>query len=336
MRTSARATALQDVFEDWLASRPARGTRAGNGALADTSAQLYRDMWAVFMQFMLSRPRRRGTDPSGLTGLRRADLQAFIETAQQSRASAWSDRYGWRMLHLIDRVMRFQLLRQGERPGPTSAAIDVLHEHAPLRHANARYLDHDARPLTEPEARRLQRHLMDALATSLQDTEGRDWKHIRDAAAAALMLGAGLAPGDLQALPLSALRLPPRPQERGWVDIPGDGLSPEHQAPLDDWAVPVVRRWLAVRQMRDIAGPWALPSTARGSALSRMSCHRRIVGVLTAAGVPGGVPFRLRHTCAVRWLRAGHSEDMVGQWLGLVERKALHRYVVLAQRPRVT
>lgn len=339
MALRSRDIELQNVFDDWLASRPGRGPRAGNGALAETSARLYRDMWAVFSQFLLSRPKRRSADASGLTAVRSADLREFVDNAQPSRraaasgATAWSSRYAWRMLHLIDRVLRFHLLRSGMRPGPHTAAAELLRETS-FRFANASHLDNEPRPLRVRDAQRVQRYLEGELKASLaQDPAGRQWKAVRDAAAAALMLGAGLAPGDLQALPLDGIRLgTARRTGNARVRVPADGLSPEHEAPLADWAVPLVRRWLLVRRRRGLDGPWAFPSTSKGSPLSRMSCHRCIVRVLDAAGIPGGVPFRLRHTCAVAWLRAGHHEEDVGQWLGLIERKALRRYATLARR----
>jgi integrase len=335
MSTRSRSLELQTVFEDWVASRPGRGPRAGNGALADTSARLYRDMWAVFSQFLLSRPKRRSVDASGLTAVRSSDLRDFVDAAQPppGTGNPWSARYAWRMLHLIDRVLRFQLLRCGLRPGPHTAAAELLRETS-FRFANASHLDGEPRPLRVREAQRVQRHLEGELKASLSlDPTGRQWKAVRDAAAAAVMLGAGLAPGDVQSLPLDSIRLGSRRRvSSAWLRVPADGLSPEHEAPLAEWAVPLLKRWLVVRRRRGIDGPWAFPSTSKGSPLSRMSCHRCVVRVLDAAGVPGGVPFRLRHTCAVAWLRAGHGDETVGQWLGLVERKALRRYATLARR----
>lgn len=338
-----RQLALQTVFEDWVASRPGRGARSRDGTLSAASAQLYRDMWAVFMIFLLSRPKRRGSDLTGLSTLRPRDLEAFVSEGPRLHGSGgpWSDRYTWRMLHLIDRVLSFHRRReltQGavRNEGRISAAAEILRD-TPVRYANASHLDGHPEPLTTTQARRLRRHLETTLAAQQRMPLGTSWKLARDHAAVAVMLGAGLAPGDVQALPLSALpRLGPEhqrdPGSPVWLDVPADGLSPAHRAPLASWACPVLAHWVQVRQQCGIAGEMAFPSTSKGSPLSRMSCHRRVVAVLDAADVGGGVPFRLRHTCAVTWLRAGHQEEQVGQWLGLVEPKALRRYLGIAQR----
>lgn len=335
MAHSARQTALQTVFDQWLNSRPGKGPRAGTGALAETSARLYRDMWAVFMQFQLSRPKRRSTEPSGLTGVRALDLQAFIEAAPTltGQDKAWSDRYTWRMLHLIDRVLRFHRLQSGVR-GEGLTAAGILLRDSTLRFANAAHLDGEPQPLAPLEAKRVRQHLERSLKScQRQDPTQVSWKSARDIAAVAVMLGAGLAPGDVQSLASSSLQFR---AGQAWIDVPADGLSPAHRAPLADWAVPMLAHWLAVRDRVGIPGTVVFPSTAKGSPLSRMSCHRRTVAVLEAAQVDGGVPFRLRHTCAVAWLRAGHGEEQVAEWLGLIEPKALRRYAGLATRARST
>lgn len=339
MTPSSRAQALQTAFERWVAARPGQGPRAGNGALADTSAQLYRDMWAVFSRFLLTRrvpadPRLRVPDASGLSHLRKQDLMAFLEAAQHLTPSpeGWTGRYAWRMLHLIDRVVRFHSLQSQARDGPNTAAGDLLRE-ASFRFANASHLDREPAALDDREVQGLRRHIESIVARARDDEHGRHWRIARDAAMVTLMLGSGLAPGDVQTLPLDGLDLT-GDLAAGRVRVAADGLSPEHEAPVAGWAAPAVALWMNLHTRRGIASRWAFPSTLNGAPMSRMSVHRRIVGLMADAGIDGGVPFRLRHTFAVTQLAAGREPATVGQWMGLVENKAVQRYIELARARR--
>jgi len=330
---------LNAIFEDWLASRPGRGLRAGDGELSDASAQLYRDMWAVFIAHCCSMPRHRktGARQHPLGQLTRDDLQAMLdEPAARARGAVehpWSERYAWRMLHLIDRLMAFHAQRTGE---PKNLAAHQLLQEPPYRYANASHLDGAPELLTDADVERLISFLK--LSSGINDAPGVPnankvrWKPARDAAIVASMLGAGLAPCDVQALPTHGMAIAdgPEPGIPWRLTVPADGLSPQHQAPLASWAGHLMSHWLGIRERMAIPGSYVFPSTLKGGALSRMSCHRIAVSVLEAAGIPGGVPFRLRHTFAVRQLCLGHSEEVVGRWLGLVESKAMRRYVALA------
>lgn len=331
---------LSGLLEEWLASRPGRGLRAGDGELSETSAQLYRDMWTVFVtrycHLALHQRDSRSKDP--LAQLTKADLQVLLDApASKGRGTSdqsWSERYAWRMLHLIDRLLAFDAQRQGK---PKNNAAYQLLQEAPYRHANASHLDTAPELLTDGEVEQLINYLLSSSglgqATSAHGlSTSSGWKPARDAAVVATMLGAGLAPSDVQALQLGGVAIHdgPVPGVPWRLTVPADGLSPQHQAPLASWAGQLMSHWLSTRERVAIPGSYVFPSTLKGGGLSRMSCHRIAVNVLDAAGISGGVPFRLRHTFAVRQLCLGHSEEVVGRWLGLVESKAMRRYVALA------
>lgn len=332
---------LSDLFEEWLTSRPGRGLRAGDGELSETSAQLYRDMWSVFSTYCCSV--FTATPGKGLHApldqLSRANLLSLLADpatgARRSSDHPWSERYAWRMLHLIDRVLTFHADRQGT---PKNNAAHMLLQEPPYRHANAAHLDASPELLSDGEVEQLISYLRATsgveaqLVTTERPAAKPRWKPVRDAAVVATMLGAGLAPGDVQTLQMSGLAIyeGPEPGIPWRLTVPPDGLSPQHQTPLASWAGHVIAQWLAMRERLSVPGAYVFPSTLKGNGLSRMSCHRIAVGILDAAGLPGGVPFRLRHTFAVRQLSLGHSEEMVGRWLGLVESKAMRRYVALA------
>lgn len=331
---------LSELLEEWLASRPGRGLRAGDGELSETSAQLYRDMWSVFSAHCahLTLHRRGSGRKDPLAQLTKADLQLLLDdSSSKGRGTSdhpWSERYAWRMLHLIDRILAFEAQRQGK---PKNNAAHQLLQEPPYRHANASHLDAAPELLTDGDVEQLINYLLSS--SGLVGAAGAHglsmpsrWKPTRDAAVVATMLGAGLAPCDVQALQLGGVAIQdgPEPGIPWRLTVPADGLSPQHQAPLASWAGRLMSHWLITRERMAVPGSYVFPSTLKGGGLSRMSCHRIAVNVLDAAGIPGGVPFRLRHTFAVRQLSLGHSEEVVGRWLGLVESKAMRRYVTLA------
>jgi len=331
---------VEALFNSWLASRPARGLRQRDGRLAETSAQLYRDMWSVFAKHLAKSANPTSTQGqdalSRLQGLTVAELEAFLRSTTPESGEPndfWSQRYAWRMLHLIDRVLTFH--NRQSKSSEISVAQTLL-KSPPYCYANASSLDTPPELLSDGEVEQLVSFLQaqHSFATDSSNNlpHKTEWKRARDIAAVGLMLGAGLAPSDLQALLLVGIATTDGPiVGQPWrLTVSADGLSPQHQTPIAPWAGQLLARWLDVRRQRNIPGGLVFPSTLKGTALSRMSCHRCVVQLLSDAGISGGVPFRLRNTFAVRQLSLGHSEETVGRWLGLVESKAMRRYVALA------
>jgi hypothetical protein len=143
--------------------------------------------------------------------LTRSDLRLFLATAgtgegevakPRTRKGDLSDRYAWRMLHLVDRVLSFGLSKSGEHA--TTAARELMQEE-PFRYANAGDRDPVAEVLADADARRLIGHV-----TAIRSQEldvSFSWKEARDRTAVALMLGAGLSPGDLRALEMTGVTI---------------------------------------------------------------------------------------------------------------------------------
>lgn len=337
------AAHLLALFEKWTASSPGRGRRA-SGTLALKSAEVYRDMWRAFVAFCVpGDSHARWVRINPLKSLSTEDLQAFLsvvgpgaEVRGRVKGETLALRYAWRMLHLIDRVLT-HAKEPGERSGPTAAAHLLLQ--APYRTANSPTHDPGTPILNDGEVQ----CLIEALQAELPGRGNTDcdtdealkhWKLLRDRALVALMLGAGLAPGDVQALSLDGIAYAPQTEGQlpSRLTVPADGLSPLHQTPLATWSARVLQTWLTVRQARNIPGRAVFVSTAAGKSLSRPWVHTASVRVLAAAGIAGGTPFRLRHTFAVRQLSKGFSEEEVGAWLGLVEPRAMHRYRMFVTR----
>lgn len=317
--SDAAAQDLRQAFEAWVASPPRLSGR-GRGIHA-TSIHVYRDMWGSFVDYCVpERPtgsRHVHIDP--ISALTPQDLQSFLEdTPVRPRNGDLSPRYAWRLLHLIDRVLAFAAARRGQA-APLAARI--LLDSAPYRHANASAKTPLPQVLSEPEAQALIAHLQAG------PPPASSWKLCRDGAAAALLLGAGLSPGEVRALQMQDQDFAmPGDMAPAILRVPADANSPSHEASVAPWARAVLHRWLLTRRTQGIEGPWVFPSTRAGKPWAHPSCHKALVGVLEAAGIAGGAPFRLRHTFAVRQLRAGLPEADVARCLGLADTQALQRY----------
>lgn len=280
-------------------------------------------MWGSFVDFCLppatdGSSRHLHLDP--VTALSPEALQSFLDgSPTRPRNGDLSLRYAWRMLHLIDRVLAFMA---DSRLQPRPMAARTLLDRPPYRHANASSQTPLPEVLNESETTRLIQHLQ-----SLTASADSSWKTHRDHAAAAVMLGAGLSPGEVRALQLDEQHPPGRPGALPFaLQVPADANSPAHEAPVAPWAREVLARWLDTRQSLAIPGPCLFPSTSTGKPWAHPSCHKALVAVLMAAGIPGGAPFRLRHTFALRQLRAGLPEADLARCLGLADTQPLQRY----------
>jgi integrase len=331
------AEALQAQFTGWLASSPARGPRQ-QGALREESAQIYADMWQAFIAYCAPFDEESGTrclrlDPA--EALSRGDLLAFLAFAavrpqRQSRTgrahAELTPRYAWRLLQLIDRVLNLDREEQGL--APVEAPLSLMQE-APYRYANSTALTPVPDVLTEAQAQALIVYCTAFTATDMPG--GVSWKVIRDRTAVALMLGAGLAPGQVRVLTVDDVASDGGP-EAGvpWrLSVAADGSSSAHQVPIAPWAARQLKFWLNVRAAQGAAmqqSGWVFPSTTAGKPWSHPACHRAAVGVMDESGVEGGSPFRLRHTFAVRQLLNGHAEEEVARWMGYADTGPMKRY----------
>lgn len=331
------AEALQARFATWLSSSPARGSRQ-QGALRDESAQIYADMWQAFIAYCAPFSEDTGTRAVHLEPtqtLTREDLLDFLAFAairpqRQTRTkrpqAELTPRYAWRLLQLIDRVLNHGREEAGLEP--LEAAWALMQEE-PYRYANAAALTPVPDVLTEDQAAALISHCTEHAALDL--VRGVTWKVIRDRTAVSLMLGAGLAPGQVRVLTMSDVTIDGGP-EAGvpWrLSIAADGSTPAHQVPIAAWAARQLAFWLVVRAVQGPAlqqSAWIFPSTTSGKPWSHPACHRAAVGVMEAVAIEGGSPFRLRHTFAVRQLLNGHAEEEVARWMGYADTGPMKRY----------
>lgn len=326
---NAALPAFHRSFNTWLADAKR------SGALArDSSEEAYRHLWAVLTKWCVAQ-----NPPVRLETLTAADLEAFIasRSGAEGPGQELSARYVWRLLHLVGRVLNHRLRSMGRQQN--SAAAEVLESRPDWRYANAAVADPLPEHLDAAQARRLVSFLSEARPRHGGRSGVREWQDLRNRAAVALQLGAGLSPGDVRALRLKGVVSEGgRRKEVPWkLRIAADGLSPEREAPVADWAGHLLRHWLQVRSELAIAGEQVFPSTRTGKPWGKVAQYQAVRRVLSAAGfddaVVSGGSFRLRHTFALRQLRRGRPAEEVARWLGVVDPAVMMRYQRVLMSP---
>jgi site-specific recombinase XerD len=321
---------LNDSFEAWVMQR-ARSTSKDRAekALREETVAVYREMWHAFAGYC-------GERKLLLQEIQVEELELFLrlrgagEEGRKPRVTTkgedLSPRYARRFLTLIDRVTRFAA-RQAD-VNANCAAHELL-QRPYYRFADAADKDPLPEYLPDSDAKRLIAYVTQ-IRGSDSAPEPLSWKEIRDRTAVAVMLGGGLAPGDVRALQLNGvITSGGRKATIPWkLEVPGNGNSPARETPLAEWAGRQLHYWLTVRTEQGIPGDVVFPSTSSGRAWSHTRCFESCKAVMVAAGLPtdsGGL-FKLRHTFALRQLAKGKSEVDVGRWLGLLDLNGMARY----------
>ena len=347
----------QAAFDAWLTARKR------DGALREhSSVTVYRSMWGAMATWCVDRGLH-------LNCLQEDHFDAYIQS--RGGIDALTPRHAWRLLTLADAVLA-QRTDQAALPRNT-AAHSLLMTRPDWRYANAA----DRTPLPEHlsaiEARRLVAWLLnpstDALAAA---APAQTWQSLRNRAAVALQMGAGLAPGDIRAATVdgvlsrtqSSATAGSTASEAGnggagnsdgggdgehsrmsdaagvaalpWlIRLPAHGATLARETPIAPWAGRLLRMWLDTRSAVGIGGTALFPSTQSGRCWGKVSQYGTAKAVLAAAGLPDseGGSFRLRHTFALRQLRRGAPPEQVAQWLGLSNSTALARYQRLLADP---
>ncbi len=181
---SASLLTYREAMNGWLAEVE----RAGRLQRA-SSIDVYEHMWSAMAAWA-------DGNGLGLDVLTADDLDTYLVT--RGGADDLSDRYAWRLLRLVDRVMQHRARQLGTTPN--HAAAQALARRPELRFANAH--DKDPLPAFLPaaEAKILVTYLS-AVRAGRTATK-QPWQEVRNRAAVGLMLGAGVTPGEVRALEL--------------------------------------------------------------------------------------------------------------------------------------
>lgn len=323
---TANLAAYRAAIESWLA----QSGRAGR-LQRESSAEVYEHMWSALAAWAVGKGIR-------LDDLSAADLQAYLDS--RGGADELSVRYAWRLLRLVDRVLSMAAAGSKGAPAPSRhAAAQLMAARPEIRYANSP----DADPLLEFLPASAARKLVTCLSAArpgkaASATAGQPWQEVRNRASVALMLGAGLTPGEVRALTLPDVvtdggRLKHVPWK---LRVGGNGNAPARETPLAPWAGQLLRYWLAVRAEQGIPGAMLFPSTkSSGKPWGKVAQYNGAKEVIQAAGIAGvdGGSFRLRHTFALRQLRRGTAPEEVARWLGVSDPAVMTRYMRVIMAP---
>lgn len=302
------------LFESWVAERRRSPESPGRrpGALRERSAQVYADMWNAFANWCSERQ-------SDLANIDEASLHAFLDSLGRHKEA--TPAYVRRTIQLIGRLDAFESARASR---PANAAILAVRKHPRVLFAG----DGDTGPAPDFLTASQSRALIGFLTRSASMAAG-SWQDLRNRAALAVQLGAGLTPGEVLDLRLSRIVvLGGRVAGEPWaLSLPSNGNFPARQTPLAGWSGRLLGSWLTVRLENRIPGDFVFPATRTGRVWSKMGSNKAYAATLLAAGVaqPSGGSFFLRHSFALRQLTR-HAPEQVAAWLGLQDPAAMERY----------
>lgn len=314
------------AFDSWLTSKQATGIKTTSASL-----DLYRAMWQIFCRWCVGQE-----PPIRLSAVTRADVRLFATKPSSHNASeALSPRYVWRLLDLIEKVLA-HLARSEGRPYE-SVAAQVLQDQEEWRYANAADKDPLPQYLSAGEAASLVTYLSAARPKQTRPAV-QTWQDLRNRTAVALMLGAGLTPGEVRAAQLGNVVVAGgRTKDVPWkVRVAAGRAGGARETPIAPWAGQLLQYWLQVRFQEGIPGTNLLPSTRTGKPWTHVSLYQAIKLVMRGSGLDPslekGGSFRLRHTFALRQLRRGQADAIVAAWLGVevAEMARYHRVVFSA------
>lgn len=322
-----------------------------------SSQATYRDLWNVFAHWCTFAQ----CPALNLDSLTSADLERYLQSREEAllkkrtsrsraadserstvrssgrklghRHEGLTTRYVWRVLHLIDRVLAHQAQTAGSPPN--RAARELLESRPEWQHANARARDRLPDHLKPAEAAVLVNFLSRPRTAAGRSAGVRSWQEVRNMAAVALHLGAGLTPAEVRAMEADGVVTDGgRQQGLPWkLRVPALGDARERETPLAAWAGRLLAVWLEVRAGLTDPGPLLFPATRMGRAWSKLGHYKAVRELLESSGlskeqVQGGA-YRLRHTFALRQLRRREPPERVARWLGVVDPDVMTRYLAV-------
>jgi integrase/recombinase XerD len=280
---SALATTLQAFFTDRL-------TRQRQ--VSPNTLEAYRDTLRLLLVFASD---RHGKEPSKLDidDLDAPLIGAFLDHLEQHRKNSVRTRNA--RLAAIRSLFRYAVLRHPEHAAVIERVLAI-----PPKRFERRLVTF----LTETE--------IDALLAAPDRTT---WTGRRDTALFSLAVQTGLRASELIGLSCADVHLGPGAH----VSCNGKGRK-QRITPLTSGTVAVMRAWLAERA----GGPSdPLFTTQTGRSLSRDALERRLARYVEDATVecPSMTQKRvtmhvLRHSAAMRLLRAGIDSSVIALWLG--------------------
>lgn len=309
------------AFADWSEAMQKKGTLRSAG-----SVTAYEELWDALAEWAVMRQ----APAIALDALTVEDLALYVDSREGrgDEHARVSPRHAWRLLTFIDRVMVHRATSRGLEAN--RCALELLNSKENWRWAHTADNEPALERLSGAHARQLVDFLTSSLPRSGRRGALRSWKELRDAAAVALHLGAGLTPLEVRQLQLNDLTIESGTGQVSRVAVKGHGQTPRREVPIARWAARVLGQWKKVRLEQDIPGEWMFPSTGKGTQWGKGAQNLAVAQVLNLANLPdeaqAGGCFRLRHTFALRQLERGTPLEELGLLLGLKDEDALERY----------
>ena len=301
-----------ESWTSWL-----KGEQRAGRLRQASSVTVYEAMWSAWSAWCIG-------EGVALDALEPMDLERFLSS--RGGRDNISARHAWRFLRLVDRVLANRSRSLGTHPN--HAATQLLEQRPEYRYANAAEKDPLPAFLPAGEAKRLVTFL--SAVRPGRSAGGQAWQDVRNRAAVALILGAGVTPGEVRTLELEDVVVDGgRTKSVPWkLRVRGHAAAPARETPLAPWAGQLLAYWLQLRSEQGIHGQALFPSTRTGKPWSRVSQYNATKEVLQAAGVDDvdGGSYRLRHTFALRQLRRGKAPGEVARWLGVTDPAVMARY----------
>ena len=162
------------------------------------------------------------------------------------------------------------------------------------------------------------------------------WREMRDQAMLVLIVGSGLYTSELINLQMDDLMLDADPP---YIHIPAHGKVPERMAPVINFALEPLQKWLDARsKLPKAEHESAVFISGKGGKMLPATLYRKVQSILKAHGSSlrprGGFgPQVLRNAFLVRQLEKQKPVSVVQQWAGHVETKSTLRFRSLVVNP---
>ncbi|WOB11173.1 site-specific integrase [Piscinibacter gummiphilus] len=333
---------FEEAFDRWQAD-----ISAADVLTRSSSVGYYASIWKALTDWCVVQ------DPLvTLDNIVERDLVEYLNQRRAENGDAYTTRHAWRVLHLVDRVLQHRALVK-DVPY-RDAAARVIESREQIKHANVDENQAALSYLNGEEAAILVRYLRGVRPGALGRRKLRDWQDLRNLAAVALHVGAGLTAGEVRALPLKAPIVEGGPiKDVPWkLVVPGNGNRSSRETPLARWAGDILLYWLNER--RDLRREWVrqqkeakLPTEElmegkpapqflfpawKWKQWGKVSHYDAVQKVLDSAGIVrhGGARM-LRNTFALRQLKRGTSKADLAMYMGITDPEVLDRYERVVQ-----
>lgn len=165
---------------------------------------------------------------------------------------------------------------------------------------------------------------------------GQSWKHQRNRALIATVLGGGLKLSEILRLRADAVGLPLM-DDSVYLEVRPGGGGRTHRTKVAAFAARILWAWVEARATFGVQGALLFPAKLTGGTLHPATVYRQVAKVLQAAGIdPREIKRRgartLRNTFAMRELAAGGPPERVGEYLGHRAERSTRYYTALLKK----